>query len=300
MRLLPWLLLFLLLAGCAHDRSRHPAAPGAAEAPAGVHDDLSRPQAERYARARDAAPETDPAMLERVAGLAEPVPRVEPRSRYGNGPTYTVRGRSYRVLDSARGYRERGIASWYGSKFHGHRTSSLEPYDMYAFSAAHRTLPLPSFARVTNLENGRSVVVRINDRGPFHDDRLIDLSWAAAVRLGTIARGTGLVEVEAIDPQAPAEPGPAPVVTADGTGASLFLQVGAYADRENAERMLARLRRLGLADAHISVEPGAATQLARVRLGPLPDVEALDRASAILSRHGIESARVIIQSNSEE
>jgi rare lipoprotein A len=130
--------------------------------------------------------------------IPEPEVTNEPRSRYGNRSPYMVLGKSYAVLPSAEGYDETGIASFYGNKFHGRRTSSLEVYDMYAFSAAHKTLPLPSFARVTNLANGKSVVVRVNDRGPFHDGRIIDLSYAAAVKLGVDRTGTARVEVRGL------------------------------------------------------------------------------------------------------
>ncbi len=141
-----------------------------------------------------------PDELPDVDAIPEPDVVDEPRSRYGNRSPYSVLGKTYRVLDSAKGYDETGTASYYGNKFHGRRTSNLEVYDMYAFTAAHKTLPLPSFARVTNLDNGKSVVVRVNDRGPFHDGRLIDLSYAAAVKLGIRARGTGRVEVVGLGP----------------------------------------------------------------------------------------------------
>lgn len=134
-----------------------------------------------------------------VDAIPEPEVRDEPRARTGNR-TYSVLGREYRVRDSAHGYLEEGTASYYGKKFHGRRTSSQEVYDMYAFSAAHRTLPLPSYARVTNLDNGKSVIVRVNDRGPFHSARIIDLSYAAAVKLDMIKRGTARVEVRALTP----------------------------------------------------------------------------------------------------
>lgn len=143
---------------------------------------------------RDSAPDG----LEDVDLIPEPEVVDEPRSRYGNRSPYTVLGKSYRVLDSADGYDEEGIASFYGNKFHRRRTSSLEVYDMYAFSAAHKTLPLPSYARVTNMDNGKSVVVRVNDRGPFHEGRIIDLSYAAAVKLGIDRKGTGNVRVEGL------------------------------------------------------------------------------------------------------
>jgi len=144
----------------------------------------------------DGAPDIPPD----VANLPEPVPHAEPLSRYGNRSPYVVLGKTYTVLPTANGYVERGIASWYGTKFDGRATSNFEPYDLYQFTAAHRTLPLPSYARVTNLDNGRSVIVRINDRGPFHEGRLIDLSYAAAVKLGVNVHGTAPVEVRGIDP----------------------------------------------------------------------------------------------------
>lgn len=135
-----------------------------------------------------------------VDRIPEPEVRAEPHSRYGNRSPYTVLGKQYRVLDSAEGYHDTGLASYYGNKFHGRRTSNLEVYDMYAFTAAHKTLPLPSYARVTNLANGKSVVVRVNDRGPFHDGRIIDLSFAAAVKLGVDRAGTARVEVQGLSP----------------------------------------------------------------------------------------------------
>ena len=144
--------------------------------------------------------DTVPDYIPDVDAIPEPQVRDEPRSRYGNRSPYSVLGKEYSVLPSPSGYAERGMASYYGNKFHGRRTSNLEVYDMYAFTAAHRSLPLPSFARVTNLENGKSVVVRVNDRGPFHSDRLIDLSYAAAVKLGYRSTGTARVEVVGLSP----------------------------------------------------------------------------------------------------
>lgn len=142
----------------------------------------------------DSAPDA----IEDVDLIPEPEVKAEPRSRYGNRSPYKVLGKSYKVLDSAEDYSEQGTASFYGKKFHQRRTSSLEVYDMYAFSAAHKTLPLPSYARVTNLDNGKSVIVRVNDRGPFHDGRIIDLSYAAAVKLGIERKGTGNVRVDGL------------------------------------------------------------------------------------------------------
>ncbi len=144
--------------------------------------------------------DTTPDYVPDVDCIAEPVVAHEPRSAVGNRSPYQVLGKQYHVLDKVDGFVETGTASYYGAKFHGRRTSNLEVYDMYAFTAAHKSLPLPSFARVTNLDNGQSVVVRVNDRGPFHEGRVIDLSYAAAVKLGITQRGTGRVEVRALTP----------------------------------------------------------------------------------------------------
>jgi rare lipoprotein A len=145
---------------------------------------------------RDSVPDEIPD----VDAIPEPEVTNEPRSAVGNRKSYAVLGKKYEVLDDAKGYVETGVASYYGKKFHGRRTSNLEVYDMYAFSAAHKALPLPSFARVTNLDNGKSVIVRVNDRGPFHSGRLIDLSYAAATKLGYVSQGTARVEVRALMP----------------------------------------------------------------------------------------------------
>ena len=152
-----------------------------------------------------------------VSLIPEPEVVAETRSRYGNRPTYAVLGKNYRVLDDTSGFVERGTASYYGNKFHGRRTSNMEVYDIYAFTAAHKSLPLPSYARVTNLDNGQSVVVRVNDRGPFHEGRVVDLSYAAAVKLGIDRAGTGRVEVRALQPGEPV-PHLAAVPTASPTG----------------------------------------------------------------------------------
>ncbi len=144
--------------------------------------------------------DSTPTYIPNVACIPEPEVVDLPRSPVGNKSPYVVLGKQYQVMDKTRGYAEKGTASYYGAKFHGRLTSNREVYDMYAFTAAHKTLPLPSFARVTNLDNGESVIVRVNDRGPFHDGRVVDLSYAAAVRLGITQRGTGNVEVRALAP----------------------------------------------------------------------------------------------------
>jgi rare lipoprotein A len=226
---------------------------------------------------------------------AAPVPRPEPRSRYGNTPEYEVLGKRYRVLPSASGYSERGVASWYGKKFHGRLTSNRETYNMYAMSAAHKTLPLPTYVRVRNLSNGRSVIVRVNDRGPFADDRIIDLSYAAAMRLDMLESGTGFVEVTAISFDEPAGDRPTSRTSVDfaapDRASDVFLQVGAFGARDNAERLLGRLSSAGIANAFIHAEPGK--PLFRVRIGPLDDVGEFDRLTALLERNGVADAYLV-------
>ncbi|MCG7599101.1 septal ring lytic transglycosylase RlpA family protein [Halomonas sp. McH1-25] len=178
-----------LLAGCAGGGGGYQSGQG---------DEAKSSGGGRYAMDRDAYPDLPPD----VSNVPDAVPRVEPLARSGNRPSYEVWGKTYHVLPSADGYEKRGRASWYGEKFHGYATASGEIYDMYKMSAAHRSLPLPTYARVTNVDNDRSVIVKVNDRGPFHDDRLIDLSYAAAARLDILRNGTGHVRVEAIDPVA--------------------------------------------------------------------------------------------------
>ncbi len=231
-----------------------------------------------------------------INAIPDPVPRAEPRSRYGNPPFYVQNGVRYDVLPTSRGYVERGIASWYGTKFHGRRTSSGEPYDMYAMTAAHKTLPLPTYAQVTNLRNGRSIIVRINDRGPFKDNRIIDLSYAAAAKLGILAAGTGLVEVRAIDPGEPryqtaalAVPPPAPPPQT-----SLYLQIGAFTNLQNAERLRLRLQDAKLAGAQVTEGVSNNMRVYRVRIGPLASVGDADRIVAKLIELGINDSRIVI------
>ncbi|MET0331142.1 MAG: septal ring lytic transglycosylase RlpA family protein [Dyella sp.] len=203
--------LALLLSGCSGGRATRPARSSVAGgSPAGSYDDIRKGQGSRYRAGSDSVPSGPPPD---ISAIPEPVPKLEPRSLYGNKSPYTVLGQTYTVLPTSKGYVERGIASFYGNKFHGYKTSNLEDYDMYKFTAASKTLPLPSYARVTNLQNGKSVIVRVNDRGPFHDDRVIDLSYVAAVKIGVWPKGTGLVEVRAIDPAHPEDsPPPAAIV----------------------------------------------------------------------------------------
>ena len=265
-------LLALLLAACATTRRPPPPVPGPVPVPPPPADIFSIPDA---------------------------VPRAEPRSAHGNPPFYDALGRRYFVLPSAEGYDERGVASWYGPTFHGGNTSSGELYDMYGMTAAHKTLPLPSYARVTNLHNGRSVVVRINDRGPFVANRIIDLSYTAAAKLDMLRDGTAMVEVRVLTPGAPEIPpavvasvAPTPRPVPPPPSVLLYVQTGAFADPSNAGRELARLQAAGLASAFV-IPPPEGSQLYRVRIGPIGSVAEFDALAAQLTALGIPDARLV-------
>ncbi len=252
-----------------------------------------------------------------VSHVPDAVPRAEPRSRGGNPQTYVVLGKRYNTLHSSQGFTQRGIASWYGTKFHGRRTSNGEVYDMYSMSAAHKRLPIPTYVEVTNLENGKRVVVRVNDRGPFHENRIIDLSYAAASRIGMLRKGTALVEIRAIDPVAPPPakasrvalapaappatpvpaPLPAPSPRREATAVvspRIFLQAGAFSSSDNAERMRLRLQQ-GLAQ-HVRVIPVAVggDPVHRVQVGPLASVEIADQVTLRMHELGITEPLVVI------
>jgi peptidoglycan lytic transglycosylase len=296
--------------------------------------------------------------------IPDAVPRAEPLSRSGNPDSYAVRGKRYFTLKTSEGHVERGLASWYGRQFHGRKTSSGERYDMYAMTAAHKTLPLPTYVRVTNMENGRTAVVKVNDRGPFHGPRVIDLSYSAAKKLGVIEKGTAMVEVRAIDPTRPANaPGPflaakatpkvnlnkpvaqprpvskappepepspalaavapvdvkgeaeqaraldsalaaaehakpaveaplkAPPVAASAPAQGLYLQVGAFGDPSNAERLRKRL--VANLKEPVRVHRAAAGEpsLYKVRIGPLGSEGEAKVISAKLVTLGVEPPR---------
>ena len=265
----------VLLHGCG---SRAPSLPGEQDGPPAQHRDMSH--------------------------VPDAVPKAEPRSRGGNPASYVVFGKRYHTLSTSSGFTERGIASWYGTKFHGRRTSNGEVYDMYAMSAAHTRLPLPSYVEVVNLENKRRVVVRVNDRGPFHANRIIDLSYAAASRLGMLGKGTALVEIRAIDPRAsastttdstrriPAADPPRP--SAAAAVPQIYLQAGAFSDGGNAERLRLRLAQ-GLAHGvRVVPAPAAGGQVHRVQVGPLDSVEAVDQVSAQMHHFGVSQPLVVI------
>ncbi len=301
-----WFLLAtfpIVIAGCAgpaHDRAPPPAAPREIDAQ----------------RVPDA------------------VPRPERLSKYGNPESYEVMGQRYYPMRTAYGFVERGIASWYGPDFHGKRTSSGERYDMYQMTAAHKTLPIPCYVEVVNLQNGRRAVLKVNDRGPFKDNRVIDLSYVAARKLGIWQKGTGLVEVRLIDaahpiianvasarpasaaaPVAPvaaaerpeAARAPEPVIAAapsahpDVAGANagdpqstppFFLQVGAFVELDNAERLRARLL-ANLRDVHVSPADSNGQAVYRVRVGPFTDVVTSDQVVQQLQQLGVDQHRVV-------
>lgn len=262
----------------------------------------------RYAQQHDAYPDAPPD----VSRIPDAVPKVEPLAKSGNRPTYEVWGKTYHVLRDASGYQAVGKASWYGTKFQGYDTASGEPYDMYEMTAAHRTLPLPTYARVTNLDNGRDVIVRINDRGPFHGSRLIDLSYAAAARLKILEAGTGRVRVTAIDPrqwaaqhersgsshatsstppsnsQASAEAS-ATSVAGISSHKAHYVQVGAFGSMANAQALKARLR------ARLS-RPVRVIRKAswyRVQVGPIRDASHTDSIQAALQEAGFDRSFVV-------
>ena len=287
----------LALAACTSAPKKEPQAPA--------------PGAKYY---KDDGPgETPPSGLET---LPDAVPRIEPLNRFANRP-YTVLGRDYVPATTLRPYRERGIASWYGRKFHGEKTSTGEIYDMYAMTAAHPTLPLPSYARVTNVATGKSVVVRVNDRGPFLHNRVIDLSYAAATKIGIAQKGSGEVEVEAIIPVGtaaiaanpplppvvlvPGVAGPAsppaaeaplsvPVASADG---GFVVQLGAFASSANAENFLARLA-APIAQVGVEGRIRQVSGLFRVFVGPYASRdEARRTADRLREALGLESTIVV-------
>jgi rare lipoprotein A len=302
-------------------------------------------------------PRSAPPPPAHLLDVPDAIPRAEPRSIYGNPPSYEVFGKRYYVMASSVGYVERGVASWYGPGFHKELTSVREPYDMYGMTAAHKTLPLPAYVRVTNLQNGRSCVVRVNDRGPFVGNRIIDLSYTAAAKLDMLRDGTAMVEVRVLQPLEPgldthltvasvgalplasppavsppvplASPPsvsppvplssppatvaaaaplttapvaipaalppvikPAPVTSAPVR--TLFVQAGAFAAPDNAQRLADKLRSEGYTQVFVRDDLIAGRKLYRVRIGPIPDVPQFDRIVAALEQEGVRDAHLAL------
>ena len=316
-------LLALVLAACGTQTSRP--AIDRAETPAAVSPALTfKGEAKKPAAAirysggfyKDDGPGDQPPPDD-IDAIPDAIPKVELLHRFANNP-YSVFGRNYVPLRALQPYKARGIGSWYGRKFHGQKTSSGEPYDMYGMTAAHPTLPIPSYVRVSNPANGKSVVVRVNDRGPFHAGREIDLSWTAAYKLGYIGQGSTVVEVESLLPGqmlavavaqgestsmpateddpiaklAAAEPEPALPQVQDARGH--YLQLGAFGNRDNAEALRARLtRELGEFAGKLVVHSDG--KLFRVQLGPWPDAAAAQLAAGGRLRESFDATPVIVQ-----
>ena len=229
------------------------------------------------------------------------VPATKPSKR-GNPSSYVVFGKRYYVLDSAEGFTQRGIASWYGTKFHGRPTSSGEVYNMHAMTAAHKTLPIPVYVHVKNLDNGRSTVVRVNDRGPFVDGRIIDLSYAAAKKLGVDGPGTANVEIAVLNA---GESKPSSVVRTNKIDLELepelplYIQMGSFSSHLNASNMVQSLIDADESSAKITLAQTDNGTFYRVRVGPLFDI---DEANAILRRlrdKGYQTARIVVQDDTE-
>ena len=230
----------------------------------------------RYSQQYDSMPK-QPKNVDQVKNA---VPKIEPRSRYGNSPSYQVADKTYTVLKTAKGYQAKGLASWYGSKFQGHRTSNGETYDMYKMTAAHKSLPLPSYVQVTHLKNKRSVIVRVNDRGPFHDKRLIDLSYAAAKKLGITKTGTAMVKIKSVFPS---------ILKAnqDTTKIKPFLnrkiiQVGAYQNKDNALKKKQEIQKLIKYPVIIEEVKQNKSVLYRVQISHLKTVDDFQKVIEIL------------------
>ena len=246
----------------------------------------------RYAMRHDSGPNVD---LD-PNRIPNAVPRAEPQSKYGNPDSYVVNGKRYHVMDSANGFTQRGQASWYGRKFHGHRTSSGETYDMFAMTAAHKRLPLPSYVKVTNLDNNRQVIVRVNDRGPFHSGRIIDLSYAAATKLGIAANGTGNVEIEVIKTQQKQRPYALQAFErkAEKTEENkMYIQLGAFVSRSNAEQLKQRATHVHQS-ASIDAEEKSDQAIYRVRIGPLANAEEADQLATKLKQQGFRATQIVI------
>jgi len=238
---------------------------------------------------KDSAPNKIPVD---ISAIPDATPRYEPYSKHANPKSYTVWGKRYKVMRSGKGYQERGISSWYGTKFHGRKTANGETYDMFAMTAAHKTLPLPSYVKVTNLKNGRSVVVRVNDRGPFHENRIIDLSYAAAIKLGIHKTGTGFVEVRTVEPEQNISKKHSETEAKE----KIFLQIGAFKNKTNALALKNKLKTLQNIDfriQHSSTKNNLAVY--KLQLGPISSVKEADQLILRLAKLGIANTHFITE-----
>lgn len=225
------------------------------------------------------------------------IPPAATRSKLGNPTSYVVFGKRYYVMDNANGFVQRGIASWYGKKFHGRKTSSGEIYNMHEMTAAHKTLPLPSYVRVVNIENGRSIVVRVNDRGPFIGDRIIDLSFAGATKLGVIEPGTAEVEISVLSSsESKNRPVVRTIALVEKTAKDvpLFVQLGSFGNQLNAQNLMRGLHDSDEPKAKIYKLTNAKGVFYRVRLGPLYDIDEANLVILRLKKKGFETSRVVV------
>ena len=227
--------------------------------------------------------------------IRDAIPANEPFSRYGNPESYEVMGKTYRVLKSNQGFVQKGDASWYGTKFHGKKTSSGEEYDMYAMTAAHKTLPLPTYVEVKHLDNGKKVIVKVNDRGPFHDGRIIDLSYAAATKLGITGTGTGRVEIRAINTSGLDLNTSAVVVPSavQPTG-KIHVQVAAFKLSDKAEQVATELRDKRFQSVRVYEGKSDGKKMYRVRIGPIPNMDLAYRVLKNLNNIGHNTASVLL------
>ncbi len=244
---------------------------------------------------KDRAPDDVPVD---VMTVPDAVPRVESRNA-SNFRSYEIFGKRYFPLKDEKGFRQRGVASWYGQKFHGNKTANGETYDMFAMTAAHKTLPIPSYVRVTNLDNGHSVVVRVNDRGPFHGNRIIDLSYTAAAKLDILRKGTGRVEVVSVLPgeslKITEKPDGRKVVLPSETGKNLFLQVGAFSNQLNALQLKQRLLQMDFVTvpARLKVSSQQGAQIYKVQLGPMTTIQQAGIVGQQLAANGITGSKMV-------
>jgi len=233
-----------------------------------------------------------------VMAVTDAIPKYEKRTRAGNPDEYEVFGKRYKVLTESKGYKAQGMASWYGTKFHGKKTSNGEVYDMYAMTAAHKTLPIPSYVRVTHLKNKRSVVLRINDRGPFHDNRIIDLSYTAAVKLGIQQMGTGLVDVEALGFDSAKMTKQKNNESSEPKQQAVFyLQVGAYSSPDSATQLQSKLSLSEIKPLRIQRAQGQGNELYKVQVGPFYSEQQVKQKSEKLAQLGFSNTLLIVEKN---
>jgi len=227
--------------------------------------------------------------------IPDAVPVSVARSKYGNPDSYEVFGKTYHVKKSAQGFNQKGIASWYGNKFHGQRTSSGEDYDMYAMTAAHKTLPIPVYVEVVNHDNNRRAIVKVNDRGPFHPGRIIDLSYAAATKLGVAQTGTANVSIRVVTPASDInqQRSNSVVQSPVSEGGKLYVQVAAFASEDNALSHLQTLQKEGFSDVRLHIESKKGKTVYRVRIGPLPSEHVAKNVVVQLKKNNHKNLKII-------